>query len=205
MCPFAVSSDSGKCFEMFSTVRPGKVTRLPLWAAVSNVAFVGNLADVNTALATLRYTVPATAVSTTISITASYAGIYGNYRYNPATGSFYLRDAATATRTTVLNRTTASSNCGITFNGMCGYMAIPNNADESLFIFQKLGQGWIGLSKPSHPTLQYVANAPSGLPITPFTFWSAGEGGVSTEPNIAATNCSTTPNSFCWQARKSRD
>lgn len=156
--------------------------------AASTISFVGNLADVNTALATLRYTVPATAVSTTISITASYAGIYGNYRYNPATGSFYLRDAATATRTTVLNRTTASSNCGITFNGMCGYMAIPNNADESLFIFQKLGQGWIGLSKPSHPTLQYVANAPSGLPITPFTFWSAGEGGVSTEPNIAIWN-----------------
>ena len=39
--PFAVSSDSGKCFEIFSTVRPGKVTRLPFRAAVSNVAFVG--------------------------------------------------------------------------------------------------------------------------------------------------------------------
>jgi uncharacterized repeat protein (TIGR02543 family) len=156
--------------------------------AASSISFVGNLADVNAALATLKYNVPATAVSTTVSITASYAGVYGNYRYNPATGSFYLRDATTVTRTTVLNRTTTSSNCGITFNGMCGYMAIPNNADESLFIFQKLGQGWIGLSKPSHPTLQYVANAPSGLPTTPFTFWSAGEGGVSAEPNIAIWN-----------------
>jgi uncharacterized repeat protein (TIGR02543 family) len=152
--------------------------------AASTISFVGNLADVNTALATLRYTVPATAVSTTISITASYAGIYGNYRYNPATGSSYLREATTATRTTVLNRTTASDNCGITFNGMCGYMVIPNNADESLYIAQKLGIGWIGLSKPSHPTLQYVANAPSGLPTPPFANWSSGEGGISNEPNI---------------------
>jgi uncharacterized repeat protein (TIGR02543 family) len=153
--------------------------------AASAISFVGNLADVNAALATLKYNVPATAVSTTISISASYAGIYGDYRYNPATGSSYLRDATTATRTTVLNRTTASNNCGITFNGMCGYMTIPNNADESLFIYQKLGQGWIGLSKPNHPTLQYVANAPAGLPTTPFTFWYPAEGGLSAEPNIA--------------------
>jgi uncharacterized repeat protein (TIGR02543 family) len=152
--------------------------------AASTISFVGNLADVNAALATLRYTVPATAVSTTISIAASYAGIYGNYRYNPATGSSYLREATTATRTTVLNRTTASDNCGITFNGMCGYMVIPNNADESLYIAQKLGFGWIGLSKPSHPTLQYVANAPSGLPTPPFANWSSGEGGISNEPNV---------------------
>ncbi len=152
--------------------------------AASTISFVGNLADVNAALATLRYTVPTTAVSTTINIYASYAGIYGNYRYNPATGSFYLREASTATRTTVLNRTTASSNCGITFNGMCGYMAIPNNADESLYIAQKLGIGWIGLSKPSHPTLQYVPNAPAGLPTPPFAYWSSGEGGISSEPNI---------------------
>jgi uncharacterized repeat protein (TIGR02543 family) len=153
--------------------------------AASTISFVGNLADVNAALATLRYAVPATAATTTISITASYAGIDGNYRYNPATGSSYLRDATTATRTTVLNRTTASNNCGITFNGMCGYMTIPNNADESAYIAQKLGFGWIGLSKPTHPTLQYVPNAPAGLPTPPFANWSSGEGGISSEPNIA--------------------
>ena len=153
--------------------------------AASAISFVGNLADVNAALATLKYNVPATAVSTTISISASYAGIYGDYRYNPATGSSYLRDATTATRPTVLNSTTASNNCGITFNGMCGYMTIPNNADESAYIAQKLGFGWIGISKPTHPTLQYVPNAPAGLPTPPFANWSSGEGGISSEPNIA--------------------
>jgi uncharacterized repeat protein (TIGR02543 family) len=155
-----------------------------LTTAASAISFVGNLADVNAALASLRYTAPATAVLTTITITASYAGLNGDYRYNPATGSYYWRGATAVVRQVALDRTTASDNCGISFNGMCGYMTIPNNADESLYIAQKLGIGWIGLSKPTHPTLQYVANAPSGLPTPPFTFWSAGEGGLSNEPNI---------------------
>ena len=153
--------------------------------ARGTISFVGNLADVNAALATLKYTAAATAANTTITITASYAGLNGDYRYNAATGSYYWRGATAVTRDAALTPTTAASNCGVKFNGMCGYMTIPNNGDESLYIYQKLGQGWIGISKPSHPTLQYVANAPSGLPTTPFTFWSGGEGGLSNEPNIA--------------------
>jgi uncharacterized repeat protein (TIGR02543 family) len=155
-----------------------------LTTAASTISFIGNLADVNAALASLKYTAPATAVITTVTITASYAGLNGDYRYNPATGSYYWRGATTVLRQAALDRTTASNNCGVSFNGMCGYMTIPNNADESLYIVQKLGIGWIGLSKPTHPTLQYVANAPSGLPTPPFTFWSSGEGGLSNEPNI---------------------
>jgi uncharacterized repeat protein (TIGR02543 family) len=142
--------------------------------AAGTISFVGNLADVNTALATLRYTAPATAASTTITITASYAGINGDYRYNSATGSYYWRGATAVVRQTALDPTTASSNCGIKFNGMCGYMAIPNDAAESLHIATKVGQGWIGLSKSGPTTLQYVANAPSGLPTPPFANWSAG-------------------------------
>ena len=149
--------------------------------AAGTISFVGNLAAVNAALATLRYTAAATAASTTITITASYAGINGDYRYNAATGNYYWRGATPVVRQAALDPTTASNNCGVKFNGMCGYMTIPNNADESLYIFQKLGIGWIGISKPNHPTLVYVANAPSAAP---FTFWSAGEGGLSNEPNI---------------------
>jgi uncharacterized repeat protein (TIGR02543 family) len=156
-----------------------------LTTAAGTISFVGNLADINAALASLRYTAPATAVNTTITITASYAGLNGDYRYNAATGSYYWRGTTAVTREAALTPTTAASNCGFKFNGMCGYMTIPNDAAESLFIFQKLGTGWIGISKPNHPTLQYVANAPSGLPTTIFTFWSGSEGGFSHEPNIA--------------------
>lgn len=149
--------------------------------AAGTISFVGNLAAINAALASLKYTAAATAVSTTITITASYAGINGDYRYNAATGNYYWRGATPVVRQAALDPTTASSNCGIKFNGMCGYMTIPNTADESLYIVQKLGIGWIGISKPNHPTLVYVANAPSAAP---FTFWSSGEGGLSNEPNI---------------------
>jgi uncharacterized repeat protein (TIGR02543 family) len=151
--------------------------------AAGTISFVGNLADVNAALATLRYTAPATAVNSTITITASYAGLNGDYRYNAATGSYYWRGATAVARQAALDPTTASSNCGVKFNGMCGYMTIPNNGEESLFIFQKLGAGWIGISKPNHPTFQYVANAPNGSSATS-NFYS-GEGGISSEPNIA--------------------
>jgi uncharacterized repeat protein (TIGR02543 family) len=149
--------------------------------AAGTISFVGNLAAINAALATLKYTAAATAVSTTITITASYAGLNGDYRYNAATGNYYWRGATPVVRQAALDPTTASSNCGIRFNGMCGYMTIPNTAGESLYIVQKLGIGWIGISKPNHPTLVYVANAPSAAP---FTFWSSGEGGLSNEPNI---------------------
>ena len=152
--------------------------------AAGTISFVGNLADINAALATLRYTAAATAVNTTITITASYAGLNGDYRYNTATGSYYWRGATPIVRQAALDPTTASSNCGVKFNGMCGYMTIPNNADESLYIVQKLGIGWIGLTKLTQSTLQYVPNAPPGLPTTPFTNWSSGEGGLSNELNI---------------------
>jgi uncharacterized repeat protein (TIGR02543 family) len=155
-----------------------------LSTAGGTISFIGTLAEVNAALSSLRYTANSTATSTTITITASYAGINGDYRYNSATGSYYWRGTTPVVRQAALDPTTASSNCGVSFNGMCGYMAIPSDASESLYIATKLGIGWIGLSKPNS-TLQYVANAPSGLPTSPiFTNWSGGEGGISTETNI---------------------
>jgi uncharacterized repeat protein (TIGR02543 family) len=46
--------------------------------AAATISFIGNLADVNAALASLRYVSPSTAVSTTISVYAAYAGINGD-------------------------------------------------------------------------------------------------------------------------------
>jgi uncharacterized repeat protein (TIGR02543 family) len=100
--------------------------------AAATISFVGNLADVNAAMATLNYTAAATAVSTTITVSASYAGLNGDYRYNPVTGSFYWRNPVTKVWADAYNPTTSASNCGITFNGMCGYLAVPNTVAESI-------------------------------------------------------------------------
>jgi uncharacterized repeat protein (TIGR02543 family) len=152
-----------------------------LITAAATISFIGDLAAVNAALATMVYTVPATAVSTTITITASYAGINGNYRYNPATGSTYYRNPTTAVWANTYNPTAAASNCGVSFNGMCGYMAVPNTVAESTFIGGMLGTGWIGVIKSSG--LKYIDNAPSAIAGTTVsvTNWSAGEGSLAGE------------------------
>jgi uncharacterized repeat protein (TIGR02543 family) len=162
-----------------------------LTTAAAAISFVGNLADVNTALASLKYTAPATAVLTTITITASYAGLNGDYRYNPVTGSSYLRNSTTAGWVDAFNLTTPASNCGVKFNGMCGYLVVPNDAAESTFIGGNLGTGWIGVSKVAG-VLKYVSNAPSAIAGTTVlaTNWNAGEGATAGE-NYVGISVST--------------
>ena len=150
--------------------------------ADGTISFVGNLADVNTALATLRYTAPATtAVSTTITITAAYAGLNGDYRYNPTTGSSYWRGASAVVWADAYNPTTAASNCGVSFNGMCGYMVVPNDAAESQWVASILGTGWVGITDSAQGVFKFVANAPNGNGTASFTYFANGEGTMSAE------------------------
>ncbi len=144
--------------------------------AATTISFVGNLADVNAALASLKYTAPATAVPTTIYIYAAYAGFNGDYRYNPVTGSSYWRGATTASWADAYNPTAASSNCGVSFNGMCGYLAVPNDAAESQLIPSILGLGWIGITDSVQGAFKYVANAPNGNATAAFTYFASGYG-----------------------------
>ncbi len=144
-------------------------------SADTEISFIGTAAQVNAALATLKYTAPATTgVSTTISIYAAYAGINGNYRYNPITGSSYSRGSTTLSWVDGYATTTASSNCGIAFNGMCGYLLAPQEVAESTFAASKLGTGLIGVLKSGG--LKYVSNAPSGDSLVTVTNWNTGEG-----------------------------
>jgi len=135
--------------------------QIGLSGAAGTISFVGNLADVNAALASLKYTAAATPVSTTISIYASYAGANGEYQYNPTTGNSYYRLMVNQTWNTSFNQTTASSNCGISFNGMCGYLAVPNDLAETQWIANKVGQGWIGIRNNAQGVRQFVPNAPN--------------------------------------------
>jgi len=142
--------------------------QIGLSGAAGTISFVGNLADVNAALASLKYTAAATPLSTTIYIYASYAGAYGEYQYNPATGNSYYRPLVNQTWNTVFNQTTASSNCGVSFNGMCGYLAVPNDLAETQWIANKVGQGWIGIKNTAQGVRQFVTNAPN--PSSTVTF-----------------------------------
>jgi hypothetical protein len=158
-----------------------------LTTAASEISFIGTAAQVNAALATLKYTAPATTgVSTTISIYAAYAGINGNYRYNPATDTSYSRNATTVVWADAYNPTTSNSNCGVEFNDLCGYMATPADSAENQFIVNKLGTGWIGITDAvTQGAFKFVANAPNGGSTAPFLYFANGEGTMSNEPYIA--------------------
>ena len=153
--------------------------------ADATISFIGNLADVNAALASLRYVSPSTAVSTTISVYAAYAGINGDYRYNPTTGSSYWRGASAVVWADANNPTTASSNCGVSFNGMCGYMTVPNDAAETQWVASKLGTGWIGITDATQGAFKYLPNAPNGNGSASFTYFASGEGTIAAEQYVA--------------------
>jgi hypothetical protein len=128
---------------------------------------------------------PSTAVSTTISVYAAYAGINGDYRYNPTTGSSYWRGASAVVWADANNPTTASSNCGVSFNGMCGYMTVPNDAAETQWVASKLGTGWIGITDATQGAFKYLPNAPNGNGSASFTYFASGEGTIAAEQYVA--------------------
>ena len=176
-----ILSDYADKIQIIATVSSGtlaittttNLTAVPAYqiglsGAAGTISFVGNLADVNAALASLKYTAAATPVSTTIYIYASYAGANGEYQYNPTTGSSYYRPLVNQTWNTAFNQTTASSNCGVSFNGMCGYLAVPNDLAETQWIANKVGQGWIGIKNTAQGVRQFVTNAPN--PSSTVTF-----------------------------------
>jgi len=153
--------------------------------AASTISFIGSRADVNAALATLKYTAPATAVSGTIKVYAAHAGVNGDYRYNHTTQSSYWRGSSAVVWADAYNPTTTSSNCGVSFNGMCGYMTIPNDVAETQWIASKLGTGWIGITDAVQGAFKYVANAPNGNGTATFTYFASGEGTMASEQYVA--------------------
>jgi uncharacterized repeat protein (TIGR02543 family) len=56
-----------------------------LGTAAARISFIGNVTDVNAALATLKYTAAATAASGNITVIAAYIGLAGTFRYNTTT------------------------------------------------------------------------------------------------------------------------
>ena len=66
-----------------------------LSTAAASIAFIGSVADVNTALATLKWTGPATATTGTVKVYAAYVGINGTLRWDLANNRYLAPDAAT--------------------------------------------------------------------------------------------------------------
>lgn len=169
--------------------------------AAASISFIGNLADVNAALATLKYTAPATAVNATVYVYAAYAGFNGDYRYNPANDHSYFTPltiegvSQSFIWADTYAKSRANSDCGVSFNNMCGYLVTITSGAENTFVVGAninnvaLWTGmWAGYTNNSTApytnndcqsscTFKYVPNAPTGEAGTAisYTAWNAGE------------------------------
>jgi len=107
------------------------------WSGATELSFIGSLADVNAALATLQHKGPAATISGSVSSAdAFYLASTGSYyQFIPFNGSFKtwaesLADARTKT-----------------LNGLTGYLAHVTTQEEKDFLVAKAGLGtpaWLG-------------------------------------------------------------
>ena len=101
------------------------------------LAFTGNLAQVNAALSTLQYRGPDGGGDETIEISASLAGA----AFFAGTGHYY--EFVTATVSWTAAKAAAANK---RFNGLTGYLATITSAEENAFIVEKTGgsAAWVG-------------------------------------------------------------
>jgi IPT/TIG domain len=140
--------------------------------AGTTVAFEGNVADVQAALATLRLNLPTQRSGSfsglaTITISVSYVG-GSSTAFNSDNDHFYRLYSPNLTWQNAKNATTASGNCGISFNGLCGYLATVTSETETVFISRKVTDepSWIGGDDTSvEGTWRWPSNSPEGAAI----------------------------------------
>lgn len=130
--------------------------------------FSGTLTDVNTALATLKYTHSSTG---TFTLEASIIG--SGQIYDPSTQHIYevvnngSAISATNARTAALARS---------INGVSGYLANITSSDENSFVAARISQdGWFGASDSGvEGTWQWLDGPEAGT-----TFWIGTAGGTA--------------------------
>lgn len=152
-----VSTDTGTVNITYST-RLSKATGSgyanagdnAITAGGSTIAFEGSTSDVQAALDTLKLNLPTSRTSSfsgsaTVTISVSFVGGVPT-AYNSDNRSFYRNFGSSITWQAAMDLTTASSNCGITFNGLCGYLATVTSETETAFIADKVttAASWIG-------------------------------------------------------------
>lgn len=130
--------------------------------------FSGTLTDVNTALATLKYTHSSTG---TFTLEASIIG--SGQIYDPSTQHIYevVNNGSAITATAARSAATASS-----INGVSGYLANITSSDENSFVAARISQdGWFGASDSgTEGTWQWLDGPEAGT-----TFWIGTAGGTA--------------------------
>jgi VCBS repeat-containing protein len=137
-------------------------------AAGTTIAFQGSTTNAQAALNTLRLNLPtnlSNGASNTavITVSVSFAGSQ-QVAFNADNGNYYILYPSNRTWQASMDLTTASSNCGVSFNGLCGYLATVTSAAESTFITNNVttSQSWIGGNDiTTEGSWRWPANAPT--------------------------------------------
>lgn len=135
------TAPSGTTFYISTTTGLTAASGFTLSGNKTRLVFTGTMANINTALATLKVNTTATAGNVQISVSATVNPT--GYFYNPSNGHFYRPISTGATYT---NARTLSSQQ--TFKGQTGYLVTITSADEDAFIFSNVPQSniWFALT-----------------------------------------------------------
>lgn len=130
--------------------------------------FSGTLTDVNTALATLKYT-----HSSAGTFTLEASIIEAGQIYDPSTQHIYevVNNGSSITATAARSAATARS-----INGVSGYLANITSSDENSFVAARITQdGWFGASDSGvEGTWQWLDGPEAGT-----TFWTGTASGTA--------------------------
>jgi hypothetical protein len=135
------TAPSGTTFYISTTTGLTAASGFTLSGNKTRLVFTGTMANINTALATLKVNTTATAGNVQISVSATVNPT--GYFYNPSNGHFYRPISTGATYT---NARTLSSQQ--TFKGQQGYLVTITSSDEDAFIFNNVPQSniWFALT-----------------------------------------------------------
>ncbi len=160
-----VSTDTGTV-QITTTTSLNTVTGYDnsssLGIAGDEIAFEGTVASAQAAINSLRYGANSVTGTATISISVSYVGT-GTVSFNSENGHYYITYSPNLTWQQAYDSTTASANCGIVFNGLCGYLATSTSETETTFIKDKTAgtEVWLGGSDTAtEGTWRWPYNSP---------------------------------------------
>jgi hypothetical protein len=192
-----INPPAGTTFNLTTTTGLTPASGFTLTGNKARLVFTGTMANINTALASLKINTGATAGNVQISVSATLnpTGFY----YNPINGHFYKPvtpgDSYTGARAASLLTT---------FKGQTGYLVTITSADENAFIYSNVPQQniwfaatdevidgrWVIDAGPEKGTVMKTQNGQlAGNIPGVYNNWAPGEpNGANGSENYAVTN-----------------